>query len=146
MTSELAKLAARQEMLRRRLQELQEEGEKGDDGKGPGGDLLKEIEEDMKQTEEDILNNNITQKTLERQEKMITRLLEAENASKEQDYSNERKAEAADSTNYSNQAAEFEEYIRLKEKQIELLQTIPPNLTPYYKHEVNEYFENLEKN
>lgn len=32
-----------------------------------------------------------------------------------------------------------------KQKQIELLQTIPPTLSPYYKKEVNEYFDTIDK-
>jgi len=30
-------------------------------------------------------------------------------------------------------------------KQIELLKTVPPSLNPYYKQEVNEYFQKIEK-
>jgi hypothetical protein len=39
----------------------------------------------------------------------------------------------------------FDEYKRRKEKEIELLRTVPPSLKPYYKEKVNEYFNNLER-
>jgi hypothetical protein len=39
----------------------------------------------------------------------------------------------------------FEDYIKLKEKEIELLKTVPLKLNPYYKKEVNEYFKRIEK-
>ena len=38
---------------------------------------------------------------------------------------------------------EFEEYLKLKEKEVELLKTVPPKLFPYYKKEVNDYFKRI---
>jgi hypothetical protein len=34
----------------------------------------------------------------------------------------------------------FEEYQKEKEKQQELLRTIPPSFTPFYKQKVKDYF------
>jgi hypothetical protein len=39
---------------------------------------------------------------------------------------------------------EFEKYLKTKEKEIELLRTLPPKLNPYYKKEVMDYFNRLE--
>jgi hypothetical protein len=39
----------------------------------------------------------------------------------------------------------FFEYQRAKEKEVELLRTIPPSLKPYYKNKVNDYFLNLDQ-
>jgi hypothetical protein len=39
----------------------------------------------------------------------------------------------------------FEEYLKQKQKEIELIKTIPPKLHPYYKKEVNEYFNRLKQ-
>ena len=36
------------------------------------------------------------------------------------------------------------DYLKFKEKETELLQTIPPELLPYYRERVNEYFNNLD--
>jgi hypothetical protein len=33
----------------------------------------------------------------------------------------------------------------LKEKEVELLKTVPPRLYPYYKKEVGEYFKRMGK-
>ena len=35
---------------------------------------------------------------------------------------------------------DFLEYNRIQDKEIELLRTVPPNLRPYYKEKVNQYF------
>ena len=32
----------------------------------------------------------------------------------------------------------------MKQKETEMLKTIPPNLKPYYKNKVNEYFKNMD--
>lgn len=148
MSKELAKLAARQEMLRRKLGELKG---KGGPGTKPGdsdkeGKLAKELdalEKAMKQTEEDLLNKKLSEKTLDRQQDILTRLLEAENASREQELDNKREAESAKTSEVSK-PLDYSKYIQLKKQQIELLQTIPPSLNPYYKKEANEYFDNIE--
>jgi hypothetical protein len=38
---------------------------------------------------------------------------------------------------------QFLEYNTLKQKEAELLQTIPPSLNQFYKNKVNEYFNNF---
>lgn len=143
MSSELAKAAARQEMLRRGLQELQKGGTDGKENQKMSEEI-KKMEKAMEETEKDLLNNRLSDKTLNRQQEILTRLLEAENASREREYDEKRKG-----TEAKNQSKDlipnYEQYLKEKQKQIELLQTIPPALTPYYKKEVNEYFENIDK-
>ncbi|MDX9907034.1 MAG: hypothetical protein RBS55_10650, partial [Bacteroidales bacterium] len=35
---------------------------------------------------------------------------------------------------------QFLEYNKIQDKEIELLRTVPPDLRPYYKEKVNQYF------
>jgi hypothetical protein len=57
----------------------------------------------------------------------------------------ERKGESA--KDYEKEIPRaIEEYLRLKEKEVELLKTVPPKLYPFYKKEVNEYFKRLREN
>ena len=144
LSEELAKLAAEQERVRKALEEMQEKF--GDDKNGEGGQKPGEgIPEKMEETEIDLVNKNITRETLRRQQEILTRLLEAENALRERELDEERKGETA--TEYEKEIPKaFEEYFKLKEKEIELLKTIPPKLYPYYKQEVNEYFKRLGRN
>ena len=37
----------------------------------------------------------------------------------------------------------YEEYMRKKQQETELLKTVPPTLKPYYKEKVNSYFIKL---
>jgi hypothetical protein len=137
LSEEFAKMAAEQERIRRALQEMQERM-KQEGGKMPGGDLPGKME----QTEMDLVNKQITEQTIQRQKEILTRLLEAEKSMREQDQDEERKGETA--KDYANEIPRaFEEYLRLKEKEVELLKTVPPKLYPYYKQEVGEYFKRI---
>jgi len=137
LSEEFARMAAEQERIRRALQEMQEKMKK-EGGKIPGGDIPGKME----QTEMDLVNKQITEQTIRRQNEIITRLLEAEKSMREQNQEEERKGETA--KDYSQEMPRaFEEYLRLKEKELELLKTVPPKLFPYYKKEVNEYFRRM---
>jgi hypothetical protein len=64
---------------------------------------------------------------------------------RERDLDDEREAETAKS--YENLVPKaFEDYFKLKEKEVELLKTVPIKLFPYYKKEVNEYFKRIGEN
>lgn len=140
LSEELAKLAAQQEMIRRALEEaeegIQELGEEGKKGN-------QEVIEKMEQTETDLVNKQITTETIKRQKEILTRLLEAEKSIRERELDKAREAEQA-TKKESTVPPEFEEYLKAKEKEIELLRTVPPKLNPYYKQEVNEYFKRLD--
>ncbi|HEX7016031.1 MAG TPA: DUF4175 family protein [Cyclobacteriaceae bacterium] len=137
LSEELAEMAAEQERIRRAMQELQEQMKK-EDGQVPGGDLPSKME----QTEMDLVNKQLTDQLIKRQQEILTRLLEAEKSLREQELDDERKGETAKEHEQSIPPA-FEEYLRLKEKEVELLKTVPPKLYPYYRKEVDEYFKRL---
>ena len=139
LSEELAKLAAGQEEIRRKLQE-EEEKLNNMDGKGQ---KLGDIAGKMEQTEIDLVNKRLTEQLIKRQEEIMTRLLQAEDAMREQELDNEREAKSAKQLERPV-PPEFEDYLKLKEKEIELLRTVPPKLNPYYKKEVMEYFNRLE--
>lgn len=142
LSEELGKLAAEQEALRKALKEMEQMLNK-DGGKNPGSNLSK-LKEMMEQTETDLVNKRITQETLMRQQEILTRLLESEKAVRERDLDDKREAESA-KEQQRELPPSFEKYLRQKEKQVDLLKTVPPSLTPYYKEEVNEYFQKIEK-
>ena len=136
LSKELAETAAQQEALRRKLQDLANELNK--QGNNFGNDF-KKIADDMEKTEEDIVNKRITNETINRQQDIMTRLLESERAMREREFDEQRKSNEAKDEEISN-SLQFLEYKRKKEKEVELLRTIPPALQPYYKNKVNDYF------
>jgi hypothetical protein len=140
LSEELAKMAAQQEAIRNALKQLNNEENK--DGQGKMGDLGKLMEQ-MEENEKDIVNKRITDATLKRQQEIMTRLLESEKAEKEREQEERRESNEAKDQAYRN-PAQFEEYKRLKLRELELLKTIPPSLTTFYKNLVNSYFQSLE--
>ena len=70
----LAEMGKMQEMLRKQLKEAHDKI--GEDGKGVMGDLGK-IMEDMKDTEDELANNILNERTMQRQEKILQRLLDS---------------------------------------------------------------------
>jgi hypothetical protein len=136
-SKELMELARVQEQIRRQLMELRDEiGDNGEKGK------IDKILEDMEENERDIINNKITQETINRQAEILTRLLNAENAEREQEKDNKRKATEWE-FEPENTTEEYLEYKKLKEEQEELLKTTPIQLTPFYKKKVNNYFNTI---
>ncbi|MES2286046.1 MAG: DUF4175 family protein [Bacteroidota bacterium] len=139
MSQELAQLAAQQEAIRKEFQKMADQINK--DGKGGGG--MGKLAEKMEETETDLVNKMISQETINRQEEILTRLLESEKAEKEREMDEKRQSNEAKNESFSN-PTEFLEYNRLKEKETELLKTVSPSLNPFYKSKVNQYFNNFE--
>lgn len=139
MSESLAKMAAEQEAIRKAVQEAMQKMMKTG-GKEPGGDMLEKMEE----TETDLVNKTITQQTINRQQEILTKLLESEKAQREQEEDEQRKSNEAKQQDYANPAL-FQEYQKLKEQETELLKTMPPALTPYYRGKVNQYFNSFVK-
>tara|TARA_R110001599_G_scaffold160515_1_gene348309 strand:- start:20076 stop:23453 length:3378 start_codon:yes stop_codon:yes gene_type:complete len=139
LSEQLAKLAAEQQRLRNALENF----ETGVDGDNLGEKIDKLIDQ-MEKNEEDLINKNLTDETVERQQEILTRLLEAENAMNERGEDEERKAETASDYDISVPES-LNEYLKAKEKEIELLKTIPAILNPYYKQETNKYFKKIKQ-
>lgn len=138
LSEELAKLAAEQEQIRR---VLQNEKNGGNDAEGSNGKKNALIEK-MEETEADLVNKQLTQETIQRQQDILTRLLEDENAEREREQDEEREGNRPGT--YEQIAPKvFEEYIKTKEREIEQLRSVPPRLNPYYIKEVNNYFKRL---
>ncbi len=140
-SQQLGKLAAQQEALRRELQKLA--GQMDKEGKSGNGEL-KKIADNMEKTETDLVNKRITQETLNRQQEIMTRLLEAEKAEREREQDEKRQSNEANNQEKRNPNT-FLEYNLLKQKEAELLKTVPPALNSFYKAKVNEYFNTFEK-
>jgi len=96
----------------------------------------------MDGNERDIINNKITQQTINRQENILTRLLDYEKSDRERDLDDQREATEWD-FEINNTTQEFLKYQKQKKAQEELLKTTPIQLTPFYKKKVNTYFKNI---
>jgi len=134
----LVRLASEQEMIRKALENLKNKAESRGKLAGDLGSIQKEMEE----IETDLINKRIKPGITIRQKEILTRMLEAEKASKEQGMENKLQAEAG--KNHGNGIIKpLAEFIPQKTPSLEFLKTLPPNLNTYYKLKINTYFNLL---
>jgi TRAP-type uncharacterized transport system fused permease subunit len=107
-----------------------------------GSPSLDPIMEDMDKVETQLVNKQLSNEMLKRQQEILTRLLEAERAEREREMDNERRAEMARQTEKTLPPA-LEEYMKKREAEIESYRTASPVLRPYYKFLVEEYYNAL---
>jgi hypothetical protein len=141
MGQQLAQMAAQQAAIRKEMQRLAQELNK--DGSGAGNQLNK-LAEQMEQQEKDIVNRNITQETIRRQQDIMVRLLEHEKAERERELDQKRTSNEGREHPAVDPARYFE-HQRRKARESELLRTVPPGLKPYYRDRVNAYFGTFDR-
>ena len=141
MSKEFSEMAQQQQMIRQALQEMNQKLNK--EGKGKLGDVEK-IMKEMEQTETDLVNKRITQESMLRQENISVKLLEAEKAERERELDIEKESRSGKefAPNYD---LVLKEYEKLKEKDVEMLKTVPPTLNSFYKSKISDYFKKLNK-
>jgi len=141
MSEQLARAAAQQEAIRNHLRSMAEELKKQGQGNSKELDAL---QQQMEQSETDIVNKLITRETIKRQQEILTKLLEHEKAEMEREMQEQRESKEAKNQKYSN-PNQFFKYNNLKSKEEELLKTVPPSFKIFYKNKVNEYFYNFQE-
>ena len=138
-TKDQVKMAAQQAQIREALKQLKEELNKDGSGAGNG---LNDIINDLDKMENDLLNGNVGSDFVKRQEDILTRLLESEEAIRERGYSEEREANEG-KNNQEGNLIEFTEYNKKKNAELEFFRSLPIGLQVYYKTLVNEYFNSV---
>lgn len=136
MSEEIARMAAQQEAIRNQLKQLMDELKSGGE---PGGEGLSEVLEEMEKFEEQLVNKQLNQQLLERQNDIVVRLLESEKAMKEREREERRESNEFEGENFGNLIDELE-YKRRVEKQQDQLRNTPIDLQPFYKQKVNQYY------
>jgi hypothetical protein len=136
MSEKLARAAAQQSAIRRQMQKLAEEMME-QNGQVSGN--MRQMINEMEQNETDIVNKRITQATINRQKDIVTRLLQSERAEQQREKDEQRRSDEAKNQKYSNPEAVLQ-YNREKEKEVEMLRTIPPALNQFFRLKVNDYF------
>ena len=142
--SMLQQLAARQQQIQNSLQNLQEQMQGQSEG---GGKQLEGAGKDMEKVIEDLQNNKVLKKTLDRQNRILTRLLDAQKSLRTQGYKKERKSTAGQDMEYTGPAqlpsdlGEKENYLRQR-----LEEALNNNYSREYEELIRLYFEELSRN
>lgn len=139
MSSEFAKMAAKQEMIRRMMQEYGQEMKQQSGGNGKLAREIDEIIKQMEQTETDLVNKTITRQTIQRQQQIMTRLLQHEKAEMQREKDDRRESTEGKDL-YQPSQGDLEKFKKIQENNMEQFHTTPPSLNNYYKEKVNSYF------
>jgi len=136
----MARLAAEQETLRKSLEQLQREMGNRSEILG----RLDEVANSMGDVVKELSENNVSQKTIRRQQRILSRLLDAQRSMRRQDFSRKRKAETAKKylprTGVELPATLGEHKKKLQE---DLLQALKEGYSRDYKELIKKYFEAL---
>lgn len=139
MSEQLARMAREQQMIRQAMQEINRmENKDGRNGLGNLDQLMKEME----QTETDLVNKKIKQETLNRQQEILSKLLQADKAERERELDEKRESKEG-VTPAADYKIILQEYQKIKQKETDLLKTVPPSLNSFYKIKVGDYFKYL---
>ncbi len=141
MSEKLMKMAAQQEQVRKMLRDAQ--NQLGESGSG-ASKKMKEMQKLMEQTETDIVNKKITQQTINRQQDILTRLLESEKAEREREQDQKRTSSDAKNEYERNKNEFFKYKTKEKENITEMLKYESVKLNSFYNEKVNRYLNNLE--
>lgn len=141
MSEKLARMAAQQEAIRNEMKKYADQ--LNEEGDLPGGSNASQIAKEMEQTEKDLVNKRILQETIERQQKILTRMLESEKAEQQREQEERRQSTEAENQNNSNPGTDFQ-YNRLKNNSTDLLRTIQPDYNYFYRTKINSYFLKFE--
>ncbi len=141
----LGRIAGRQGKAQKTMQELADEQKQfASEGKKAGMGSFDKLAEEMKQVQKDLEQGRIKPETLERQERILSRLLDATRSVHKRDF--EKKREAKTGKEYSRESPE-EINLRLQEGKTmrDLLKSIQQGYTKDYEILIRKYFEALQK-
>lgn len=141
-SQQIARMAAEQQAIRQQLQQLMNSLDAKQKEQLGGTRQLEEMKKMMEQTEKELFNKKFTSEMIQRQQEILTRLLESEKAERKQEQEQRREAEQATDKPRPS-PPDFEQYIKQKNKEKELLETIPADLQPYYRQKTKDYFNRI---
>ncbi len=142
MSSEFAKMAAQQEMIRRMMQEYGQELKQQSGGNNKLSREIDDIIKQMEQTETDLVNKTITRQTIQRQQQIMTRLLQHEKAEMQRE-KDDRRESTEGKDFYQPSQGDIEKFKKLQNNNKEMFRNSPASFNGFYKDKVNEYFFKL---
>jgi hypothetical protein len=140
----MGRLAAEQGMVRKSLEQLAREAAGTGDLSRMLGDLQK-IAEEMREVQTDLAQGAVTPETLEKQERILSRMLDSQRSTRERDYEQRRRAESGklrDRSVPGDPGARNDARARLQQ---DLLRALEEGYAPEYQELIRQYFEALQR-
>lgn len=140
MSKQLGQTLAQQEVMQQLIREMLGSSEVGSSAK----EQLKMVDQLLEGNKRDIINRNISAETINRQNLILNKLLDAEKSEMERDIDNERESKTAIEKFFSNPDLFFQ-YKKDVQKSDEQLLRSNYKLEQYYDKKYKNYLDKLEK-
>jgi len=137
--SRLAQLRAMQEQIRRQLDELRKSL---DDKRRVLGDL-DQLSDEMQRSAQDLKSGRLDANTRQRQDRILSRLLDAERSVRERDFAKRRESKSAERLYQQQEGTQLSE--GREDRKRELRRWLAPDAAPReYQDEVRRYFRRIQ--
>jgi hypothetical protein len=144
--AQMARLADRQGRAQKSLQELAEEQRNAPDGNKLALGDLNRIAREMEEVAREIQSGNVSPETRRKQERILSRLLDATKSIYDRDFEERRQGRTAqDIFRDSPNSADFEKFIRQNQFIQEMINNARRTYTKDYEQLIRKYFENLKE-
>lgn len=143
--AEAARLATEQEAVRKSLEQLNKEAQASGEGKRILGDL-DQIAREMQEVIRNLEQSNVNPETIQKQERILSRLLDASKSMRERDYEKRRRGETGTRVTGRRPGeldpSTLEGQSRIRE---DLLKAMEQGYSKDYQELIVRYFEELQK-
>lgn len=140
---EMGRLAKQQEAVQKSLEELNKEAQGGQDRNRILGDLQK-IADEMKEVVENLQQNNINPNTIQQQQRILSRLLDAQTSMRERDFEQRRKS-LTGTTQTRRSPADIRKDSGLDQVRRDLLKAAEEGYSKDYQDLIRKYYDALNK-
>ena len=138
MSKSIGQTIAQQEIMQQLIQEMLNGTSVGKDAKGQ----LKAIDQLLEQSRKDLINRNINSELINRQNMILSKLLEAEKSEVERDYEDKRESKTAIDVKKANPEGYFE-YKNKTRNENELLKRNSNQLRNFYDQKYNNFVNQI---
>jgi hypothetical protein len=140
---QIGRLAAQQDAVRKSLEQLNKEAEESAQHERILGDLDK-IANDMQEVVKDMQQNNVNPNTIHQQQRILSRLLDAQSSMRERDYE-QRRTSTAGVTPTRQSPAELQNENDANQLRNDLLKAAEEGYSKDYQELIRKYYEALSK-
>lgn len=138
----LARMAAQQEMIRQSLEGLNQQTGNQQDVLGRLGEMGAEMEKVI----DDLKKQKLDRKVIERQEKILSRMLDAQKSVREKEYSKKRQAERENAVISKSPPVLKQDLLERENKlRKEMLNSLNEGYSSEYKEFIKSYYELLSR-
>ncbi|MFM8568967.1 MAG: DUF4175 family protein [Candidatus Kapaibacterium sp.] len=142
--AELGRLASQQGKVQKSLEELAKEQKDASGNKKALGNLEK-LAEEMKEVLTDMQTGRVTDETRRRQDRILSRLLDASRSMNERDYEKTRESRSGENIRRAGPAELDLERLRTAGSVRDLLRSMQQGYTKDYEQVIRRYFEHLQQ-